>query len=184
MALTCIKIEENFKDIKLLEKLSLEAFPPEEYLAPKTLIDMTKEDDGIQYLALYNKDNFVGYIVVKLYKRMAYLFFLAIDFACRSKGYGSMAIEMLKTKFKDYQHVVDFEMLDNNAQNTKQREHRRNFYLRNGYKATGQFLTYKNVSFEVFCMDDNFNIDIFKEMMSTLNIKDSNPIYFKINKLF
>lgn len=179
MALTCVKIGENFKDIELLEKLSLEAFPPEEYLAPKTLIDMSKKDSGIQYLALYDKDNFVGYIVVKLYKTMSYLFFLAIDSTCRSKGYGSMAIDLLKTKFKNYQQVVDFEMLDNNAQNIKQRELRRNFYLRNGYKPTGQFLTYKNVSFEVFCMDDNFNADLFKEMMSTLNIKDFKPVYFK-----
>lgn len=178
MSLNCIEIDNRFDDMKALEELSKEAFPPEEYLSPNTILEMTQNDKGMKFLALYDKDNFIGYAVVKLHKTMAYLFFLAINPNNRSKGYGSEAIKLIKNKYKNYQHIVDFEMLDENALNIKQREKRRKFYLKNGYKQTGQFLSYLGVSYEVFCSDDNFDFEMFKEMLKTLKINDFKPEFF------
>jgi hypothetical protein len=48
----------------------------------------------------------------------------------------------------------------------------------NGYKETGQYLTYQGTSFEVLCLEDNFNIELFKEPMSTLHVKNFNPRFF------
>ena len=48
----------------------------------------------------------------------------------------------LKAEYPQKKQVVDFEMLDETAENSRQREKRRNFYLRNGYKETGFFLSY------------------------------------------
>lgn len=69
-------------------------------------------------------------------------------------------------------------MIDENAPNIKQREKRREFYLKNGYKQTGQFLSYLGVSYEVFCSDDNFDFEIFKKMLKTLKIKGFKPEFF------
>lgn len=173
-----IEINNNFKNMDELEVLSKDAFPPEEYLSPNKIIKMAQNDKDIKFLALYNKDNFIGYTVIKLYKTIAYLFFLAINPKYRSKGYGSEAIKLIKNEYKNYQHVVDFEMLDKYAPNIKQREKRREFYLKNGYKPTGQFLSYLGVSYEVFCSDDNFDFEIFKEMLKTLKIKGFKPEFF------
>lgn len=157
--------------------LALEAFPPEEYLSPKTLTQMAQADN-FDFLALLNEDAFVGFMVVQTYKDIAYLFFLAIDPACRAKGYGSRAIATLKAQYPGKKQVVDFEMLDAKAANYIQREKRRNSYLRNGYHETGKFLSYLGVDYEIFCMDENFDLDAFKELMSTLKIEGFHPSYF------
>ncbi len=157
--------------------LAKEAFPPEEYLAPLELVKMA-ESDNCDFLALLDEDTFVGFMVVKLYENMAYLFFLAIDADSRGKGYGSCAIETLKSEYPDKIHTVDFEMLDDTAPNPEQRKKRRCFYLRNGYRETGLFLSYLGVDYEVFCMGENFNIGTFKAMMKTIQVEGFNPRYF------
>lgn len=171
MSLKSIQVDKNFKDIKLLESITKQSFPPEEYVSPSIIIDMAEKDKTIHYLALYDQQNLVGYVVVKLHKIFSYLLFLAINPIYRSNGYGSKAIDFVKNKFKDCKQVVDFEMPDKESTNNEQRIRRRNFYLRNGYKPTGEFVKYKGISFEIFSMDDGFNIELYKEMLQTLKIK-------------
>lgn len=180
MTLNTIKITENFPELAKVEQLALEAFPPEEYLAPKKLIEMS-QDDGFDFYALYDKDMFVGFMVVTTYKCLSYLFFLAIDSTLRSKGYGSRAIETLKVLYPEHIQIVDFEMPDETAPNNAQRMSRRKFYLKNGYMETGKFLAYLGVEYEVFSTSA-FDFNIFKEMMSEMRIEGFSPIYFDKNR--
>lgn len=159
-----------------INALALEAFPPEEYLAPSKLVEMTK--GNVDFWALSDNGLFVGFMMILTYKNMAYLFFLAIHHALRSKGYGSLSIKTLKSKYPKKKLVVDFEMLDDHADNSEQRKKRRNFYLQNGYKETGFFVSYMGVDYEVFCMDDDFDPDDFKEMMKTIQVDGFDPKYF------
>lgn len=177
MKLIIQPITENSPHWAAVNALALEAFPPEEYLAPKTLTEMALAEN-FDFLALLDGDEFVGFMVVQTYKDIAYLFFLAIDPACRAQGYGGRAIETLKARYPGKKQVVDFEMLDETAANYIQRRKRRKFYLTNGYHETGQFLSYLGVDYEIFCMDENFDLDAFKELMSTLNIEGFDPVYF------
>lgn len=162
-----------------VNELAKEAFPPEEYLEPIKLVEMAKAEN-FDFLALKDGNTFIGFMVVLTYENLAYLFFLAIDSSCRSMGYGSRAIETLKEAYPKRKHVVDFEMLDHTAKNRSQREKRRRFYLMNGYKETGFFLSYLGVDYEVFCMDDDFDPEVFKAMMNTISVKGFNPQYFTI----
>lgn len=141
MVLNTVQITKHFADIEKSNALALEAFPPEEYLAPSELIRMAQED-GFDFWALYDNDVFVGFMTVKIYKRISYLFFLAIDSKLRAHGYGSSAIETLKSLYPKSQQVVDFEMLNEKATNNEQRISRRNFYLKNGYKPTNKLEQY------------------------------------------
>ena len=177
MILNTEPITENSRFWENVNALAKEAFPPEEYLAPSKLAEMA-EADNFDFLALTDQGSFAGFMVVQLYQDLAYLFFLAIDPSCRSKGYGSRAIETLKTKYPGKKQVVDFEMPDQTAANHKQREKRREFYLRNGYKETGLFLTYLGVDYEVFCMDEEFDPEAFKAMMKTIRVEGFHPRYF------
>lgn len=170
-----ITVQSSFwNEVNVLAK---EAFPPEEYLAPSEIVKMAEQGD-VDFWAITAHDEFVGFMVVKLYENLAYLFFLAISSLCRSKGYGGKAITLLQETYPDKQQVVDLEMLDDNAINKEQREKRRKFYLRNGYKETGLFLSYLGVDYEVLCMDDNFSPEQFKLMMSTFQIAGFKPKYF------
>ncbi len=117
-------------------------------------------------------------MAVLTYENLAYLFFLAIDSTCRSKGYGGRAIETLKAEYPGRKQVVDFEMPDASTSNSGQREKRRRFYLRNGYRETGLFLSYLGVDYEVFCMDEDFEPEAFKKMMQTIQVEGFHPKYF------
>lgn len=164
-----------WRDVNMLAK---EAFPPEEYLAPSELVKMA-EEDGFDFLALTDQDVFVGFMAVKIYREMAYLFFLAIAPDFRSKGYGNRAIETLRAEYPGKKQVVDFELPDVAADNGEQREKRRNFYLKNGYRETGLFLTYLGVNYEVFCMNEDFDPETFKAMMNTIRVDNFKPSYFR-----
>lgn len=160
-----------------INALAKEAFPPEEYLAPETLVDMAKSDQ-FDFWALTENDTFAGFLVVLTYEDMAYLFFLAIDGKMRGKGYGSRAIETLCSLYPDKQQVVDFEMLDEGAENNPQRIRRKAFYQRNGYRETGLFLSYLGVDYEVMCMGESFSEEAFRELMKTIQVEGFAPRYF------
>ena len=177
MKLNTEKITKESRYWQQINSLAKEAFPPEEYLAPDKLVEMS-EAENFDFLVLTDEGDFVGFMVVQTYKNLAYLFFLAIDSSRRSKGYGSYAIEALKEAYPEKKQVVDFEMLDEKADNYEQRKKRRNFYLRNGYKETGLFLSYLGVDYEVFCMDEEFEVGEFKELMTTIQVEGFNPKYF------
>lgn len=160
-----------------VETLAKEAFPPEEYLPPAQLARMA-QDDHFDFLALEDGGHFVGFMAVQTYQDLAYLFFLAIAPACRAKGYGSQAIETLRALYPGKTQVVDFEMPDEAAANNHQRMKRRSFYLRNGYRPTGQFLSYLGVDYEVMCIGECFNLEAFKALMSGIRVDGFDPVYF------
>lgn len=176
MNLNIENITENSKYWAEINLLANEAFPPEEYIAPIELVRMAI-NGNIIFSALSENDIFVGFMVTLQYEKMIYLFFLAITPAYRSKGYGSLALKTLKEYFPDKTHVVDFEALDESADNAEQRKKRRRFYLKNGYCATGLFLTYFGVTYEVFCSGKHFDEIAFKELMKTIPVDGFNPIY-------
>jgi len=178
MNLNIENITENGKYWAEINALASEAFPPEEYIAPIELVRMAT-DGNLVFSALSENGAFVGFMVTLQHEKMIYLFFLAITPACRSKGYGSRAIEALKEQFPDKTQVVDFEAPDESADNAEQREKRRRFYLKNGYCPTGLFLTYFGVTYEVFCSDKHFDEIAFKELMKTVPVDGFSPIYSK-----
>lgn len=158
--------------------LAREAFPPEEYLAPAELLNMARAG-SFDFLALLDGDSFVGFMAVQTYEDMAYLFFLAIDVACRGRGYGSRAIETLRAEYPGKIHTVDFEMPDDTAPNRAQRQRRRSFYLRNGYEETGLFLSYLGVDYEVFSMGGRFDEAQFRALLKTVPVESFAPKYFR-----
>lgn len=175
--LRTVPITEQFEDIAKVDALALEAFPPEEYLSPREMISMSKED-GFDFWALYEEKTFVGFLTVMSHKELVYLFFLAIDGKNRSRGFGTEAINVLKKLYPNKTQVVDMEMLDDHVENSRQRERRRAFYLRSGYQVTGQYLSYLGVDYEVLCMDGGFDLDAFKELMEQIRIEGFSPRYF------
>lgn len=157
--------------------LTQEAFPPEEYLPPVQLVRMAQQPD-FDFLALRDGGRFVGFAAVQLHGSLCYLFFLAIAPDCRGQGYGGRAVKTLCALYPGRQQVVDLEMLDPAAANSRQRERRRDFYLRCGYKPTGQFLSYLGVDYEVLCMDDAFDAPAFRALMASVRIDGFHPTWF------
>ena len=61
MILKVVPITEQFQDMELVNALALEAFPPEEYLAPYRMVDMARED-GFDFWALYDNEKCAMYV--------------------------------------------------------------------------------------------------------------------------
>lgn len=171
------KVTSEFPDMHLLDGLALEAFPPEEYLAPAEIIEMSLKTD-LDFWGLYDKDSFIGFCVIVRYADIAYLFFLAITPENRSKGYGSTILATLSEQYKSSRFVVDFEMIEEQAPNAEQRIRRKDFYLRNGFRETGHFLAYFGVSYEVLCKNKDFDFQTFKKMLFHIPIDGFNPVFF------
>lgn len=171
------KITSDFPDMERIDRIAKEAFPPEEYISPQEMVGMS-ENSSLELWGLYDNDNLVGFMVTTKWNKIAYLFFLAIDASCRSKGYGAKALGLFTEQFPEMTHVVDMEMPDNNASNSIQRLSRKKFYLRNGYRETGHCLRYLGIDFEVLCKEDNFNIKDFKKLMQQLPVRNFHPRFF------
>lgn len=178
MELSFVPITSNFSDMDKLNTLAKEAFPPEEYIAPDELIKMTLQD-GLFFYAIYDRQIFVGFMVVMIHETMAYLFFLAIDSSQRSHGYGSHVLKEMHNLYPSFQYAVDMEMIDNEAENNSQRISRRNFYIRNGYEPTGYFISYFDVAYEILCYGGNFNVELFKKLISKIQIEGFNPHFWQ-----
>lgn len=163
-----------------VEALAKEAFPPEKYLEPEIMVQMAQKET-FDFWALTDGEAFVGFLTTYLYGDLVYLFFLAIDGACRSKGYGRRALELLKERYPGKRQVVDFEKLDETAENRDQRRKRKEFYLRNGYRETGLFVSYCGVDYEVMCGREDFRAEEFKEMMYSIPFPfpDFSPVFWE-----
>ncbi len=176
MKLNAVSVGRHFKDIEKINCLTDEAFPPEERMKPSDMIQMKK--DGLDFWALYDGECFVGYVAVMQYADLAYIFYLAIEPALRSKGYGSAALSLLRQLYAHLHLVVDIEKQNETAGNHAQRQKRRNFYMQNGYYATGHDITYGGVMYEIFSLDKGFQPKRFYQMFREFQARDTSHFEF------
>ncbi len=185
MILKEVKIDKNFNDLEKLNELNIEAFPVEERLDLSEMLEMTRHSE-VDFIALYDAENFVGfYLIFKKYS-CAYIYFLTIAKEFRNKGYGTGLLELLNKKYIDYQIILDLEEVDEKALNNSQRITRKKFYLRNLYKEAGYGMAYVGMRFEILFCGDEIKIKNFEELIeqtkSIINSYCSNkflPTIFK-----
>lgn len=175
--MTLVPIDESFRELARVEALAREAFPPEEYLPPARLMEMARKGN-FDFSALYDGAQFAGFTAVLRWEGMVYLFFLAVEARLRGQGYGRRALETLAARYPGVCRTVDFEMPDGHAPNPERRLRRRRFYLDNGYRPTGVFLSYLGVDYEVFSAGADFELARFQDMLASLEIEGFAPRYF------
>ncbi len=106
--------------------------------------------DGLDFLSLTDEDEFVGFMVVKLYEKLAYLFSLAIDGRCRSKGYGGRALETLRTLYPANNRWSILKCPTKAHQTRFSAKDDGNSICGTATKESGLFLSYLGVDYEVF----------------------------------
>ncbi|MBP5708476.1 MAG: GNAT family N-acetyltransferase [Bacteroidales bacterium] len=175
--LTVIPITEDFGDLNKVDALAKEAFPPIEYPGLQKVMEMSQKHNA-DFLSIYDKSDFVGFITVLKYKNLAYLYFLAVQKELRSKGYGSAILNMLKDIYPGYTQVVDLEKQDELADNAEQRKKRLAFYMRNGYKRTGFFAKYCGMDLEILCASEHLDPELVKGALENAGLDDFYPEYY------
>lgn len=155
-------------DRENFEAINNEAFPSSEIMSYDEIFDFADRTDT-DVLGIYDDDKFVGFIVLLKNAECGYVYYLAIDSRARSKGYGGSAIRKLMEDYSHLQIILDFEIIDESAENLEQRIRRKSFYLRNGFHETGRFTLLNGYRFEVVCNKQELRADAFMELIRVIH---------------
>ncbi|MBC8547007.1 GNAT family N-acetyltransferase [Clostridiaceae bacterium NSJ-31] len=168
MNLELIRLNSNSKDRKYFEQINDEAFPLSERMSFDEIFDFASDTDT-DVLGIYDDGNPVGFVVLLKNGECGYVYFIAIDSCTRSKGYGSVAMQKMMETYPELQLVLDFEVIDENAENNAQRVRRKNFYLRNGFHETGNYTMLRDERFEVVCNGGELRKAALKDLLRVLH---------------
>ena len=117
-----------------IEPLFISAFPREER-PPVDYFFSSFDNNKINNLyGFYDKNDFIGFSSVIIYKDICYIFFLAVEEEYRNQGYGTKILNELKKLYKDYILLLCYEYLDKEHPEYEIRKKREQFYLKNGFK--------------------------------------------------
>lgn len=169
------KLTIDSPDIQVLEEINEEAIPECERNSFKDLMDT-----GATILGIY-EDGPVGFMVVREYKTILYLAYLAVNSTLRSKGIGGSALKCLVSNNADRMIVVEYEAPDPSSAENELNIRRKGFYKRNGFYETGYFTFYDDTEFEIGCAGMEFNVKLFGEFTEHLStiVSDHIPKPYK-----
>ncbi len=157
------KLTIDSPDIDILEEINQEAIPECERNSFKDLMNT-----GATILGIY-EDGPVGFLVIREYKRILYLAYLAVSSVLRSNGIGGKALEELVSNNSDHMIVVEYEAPNPASAENELNIRRKGFYKRNGFCETGYFTFYDDTEFEIGCAGREFDVELFCEFTEYLS---------------
>lgn len=181
MDLQIRKITSKSIDVNKVDELNNEAFPKEERIPIKEVLKYADKGD-MDCLVFYDGSLFVGFAIVMNAQSFVYMSFFAIHGNLRGKGYGSAVLNLLKKYYDNKQLVLDIEPVEENAENFRQRERRKSFYLRNGLLSSGFYWSYSGMTFELLCSSLPFDERKFILLMEPFKSSRFEPIIFKAQR--
>lgn len=119
-----------------IKKLYESAFPVEQRI-PFWALRLRAGMNGMEIVSYSDEGTFCGFSCQVVTDDMVYIYYLAVDPELRDRGYGSQVLELIKQSHPGMPVALDIESRKRNADNAKQREARRAFYLKNGFTPTG-----------------------------------------------
>lgn len=164
MNLQLIKLNPNSKDRKYFEQVNYEAFPLFERMSFDEIFEFASDTDT-DVLGIYDGEKPIGFAVLLKNAECGYVYYLAVDCHARSKGYGSATIQRMLEVYSNLQLILDFEEIDENAENNGQRIRRKKFYLKNGFHETGNYTMLRDGRFEVVCSGGELRKAAFRELL-------------------
>ncbi len=168
MNLHLVDLKRDCMDFELFEAINAEAFPPSEYMPMEDIFTFAENTDS-HVLGIYDDRCPIGFMLFVKNANCGYVFFFAIGKKFRSKGYGSSALKALAEKYRKLQIILDFEQIDENAENNSWRIRRKQFYLRNGFCETNRYTLLRGERFEVVCTKGDLRCDDFKEIIAVIH---------------
>ena len=154
------KLTKDSGEIPALERINEEAIPENERC---TLDDLLAT--GATVFCIDEDQKPVGFMVVRMYRDLIYLAFFAVRADLRSRGIGGRALRELIRRNPGKQVVVEYEAPE---QSNEMNLRRKQFYLRNGFHATGWYTCYDGIEFEVGCSGGDFDSEGFSAFAADL----------------
>ena len=149
-------IVKNYLENKEIEKdvrpLFEEAFPVDERPPSNIFFSSFLGENNKVLLGFYEKNEFVGFTSLIVYKDICYIFFLAVSPTKRNQGWGGKILQYVKEKYQEYNILLCYEEVNEKYDNYSQRRIREQFYLNNGFKINPLKTNEFGVIFQTACI--------------------------------
>ncbi len=155
------------EDLDVLDAINYEAFPEYERWTLEAMF-ATGDSIGTEILGIYEGSTLSGYVFLIANKKAVYISHLAISSACRSKGYGSQTLALLREYYGAHLYL-DMEPMDPQAENYDQRLRREAFYHRNGFRTTDLYTTMKGYMFQLLTTNPEDSYEDLRKLLRKLH---------------
>ncbi len=161
--LTAKIITKKSHEYEIIKNLYNTQFPTTEKL-PMWILLWKAKHNGIDFLAFFDGNQFVGFTYLVTKKDLTLIFYLAVNDKIQSKGYGSRILKYISELYPNNRLTLNIEELNDKSPNHLQREKRRRFYLKNNYIGSGISLIDSGVSYEVLIANGKISIPEYHEV--------------------
>lgn len=172
------RFDKKSSDYKNVKRLYNSAFPANEK-APFWLLMKKIKKDGVDFWAAYSEKKWVGLAYVLSYKKISYVFYLAIDDNARGKGFGSGVLSALKEKYQGQNLFLAIEEINKKASNYAERVKRKQFYEKNGFHDLNCKLREATVVYDLLGVGGKINPKDYADMFD----KYFGKLLRKLNKM-
>ncbi|MDF2934461.1 MAG: yndA [Chryseobacterium sp.] len=172
MAINVKKVYCNNTDYKMVKELYKHAFPVIERL-PLVLLRLMALKYNIEFYSVYDDANFCGLLYLVNNKGKTLIYYFAVRSDIRSMGYGTKILEWLKKEKNSISLIM--ETVREECDNAWQRQLRKEFYLKNGFKDTGYYMKDYSGTFDILSTDSDINpkefVKLIKQFTFWMNIE-------------
>ena len=129
-------VKRSMPDYDKVVDLFNEAFPDYE-LYPIWVMRLMALRKGVDFLAFYDGDEFIGINYGAYTDRLYFGLYIAIVHDKRSEGYGTQIIDMMRKRYSGKEYTFNIEVIDESADNVEQRKKRLKLYERDRFPPYG-----------------------------------------------
>lgn len=143
------------------ESLYFVSFPEDERIDVDTLYDLYSQN-LLEIDIIRHGDKNIGLAVIYLNENIHLLSYFAIDPEHRGKGYGSMALKLLKKTYDDLMIEIESTKFKD-AEDYQLRNRRKAFYIRNDFQVLDTSVDYFGIPMELMATTKDAGIDDYME---------------------
>lgn len=152
----------SFRNRGVSRKIYNDAFPKEDRM-PFWLMPTMAKGRATEMHVYRDGDAYCGMDYVASLDGTTFVMFLAVDGRMRSRGYGGMILDRIKSDHPDDLIIVSFEPPVEGEDGYEVRLRRKRFYLRNGFRETGYVGVLGGKSQEIMVFNGEFDPHSFLE---------------------
>lgn len=160
----------SFRNRGVSRKIYNDAFPKEDRM-PFWLMPTMAKGRATEMHVYRDGDAYCGMDYVASLDGTTFVMFLAVDGRMRSRGYGGMILDRIKSDPPDDLIIVSFEPPVEGEDGYEVRLRRKRFYLRNGFRETGYVGVLGGKSQEIMVFNGEFDPHSWSSSGSTAMVR-------------
>ena len=142
---------------RAVKALYLSAFPPEQRYCPEALWLTGLLRSRTENLAWFDDSRLAGMTYTVDTGRNLYIYYIAVDPALRSRGYGSAILDCLRQRHPDRVLILDVDAPDPESPAYETQLRRVDFYLRNGFHALDHHVITEGKRLDILSTSEDFD---------------------------